>query len=174
VPELIPALEDRFRRISLALYDTSVPADILDREVLPYLADDVRFTDPWQQGAGRETYRKGAAGFHCMFRFDFDIFQLNVQLDEQAKKGRAIVDGVMNLKQLSPLVTYPLRTILVYEFTGLEPAAVQIHEHIEMWSFGDMIEAVPLAKTPYKLFRNAFSKGFVAASALCRRLKAST
>jgi hypothetical protein len=172
---LIQALEQRFRRITELLYDTRVPAQVLDEEVLPFLGEDVSFTDPWQSGVGRETYRRGAAGFHCMFSFDFDIFQLNVQLEDGHQRGRVLVDGVMNLKQLRWLYTYPLRTILVYDFTltsragGLQPL---IHAHEEMWSLGDMIEAVPLAGWIYKnLFRKGFSYGFLAASALCRRVK---
>ncbi|WNG50614.1 hypothetical protein F0U60_45680 [Archangium minus] len=175
---LIQSLEERFRRITELLYDTRVPADVLDEEVLPFLAEDVSFTDPWQRGAGRETYRRGAAGFHCMFSFDFDITQLNVQLEEGGLKGRAIVDGVMNLKQFSWLYTYPLRTILVYDFTLLAPTSPGgdfkplIHAHEEMWSFGDMIAAVPGVGWVYKnLFRRGFSYGFLAASALCRRVK---
>jgi hypothetical protein len=175
---LIQQLEERFRRMTQLLYDTSVPARVLDEEVLPFLSEDVSFTDPWQRGAGRETYRRGAAGFHCMFSFDFDIFQLNVQLDEGQKKGRAIVDGVMNLKQFSWLYTYPLRTILVYDFTLVRSTAPGgdviplVYAHEEMWSLGDMIAAVPGVGWVYKnLFRKAFSYGFLGASALCRRIR---
>ncbi|ADO67991.1 hypothetical protein [Stigmatella aurantiaca] len=173
---LIHRLEERFRRVTEVLYDTSVPADVLDEEVLPYLAEDIVFTDPWQRGAGIEDYRLGAVGFHLMFSFDFEVYQLNVQLEENQKKGRAIVDGVMNLKQFSWLYTYPLRTILVYDFTLDAPAKggrpqPRIHAHEEMWSFGDMIAAVPVAGWFYKnIFRKGFSHGFLAASALSRKL----
>jgi hypothetical protein len=172
---LIQDLEERFRRMTELLYDTRVPAQMLDEEVVPFMAEDVTFTDPWQRGAGLETYRRGAAGFHCMFSFDFDIYQLNVQLEEGNQKGRAIVDGVMNLRQLSWLYTYPLRTILVYDFTlqrsGGEVRPL-VHAHEEMWSLGDMIAAVPLVGWVYtKLFRKGFSHGFLAASALCRRMR---
>ena len=175
---LIRALEERFRRISELLYDTRVPAQVLEEEVTPFLAEDVSFTDPWQSGSGKETYRRGAAGFHCMLRFDFDIFQLNIQLEEGHQRGRAIVDGIMNLRQFSWLYTYPLRTILVYDFT-LQPAGDSgglprplIHAHEEMWSLGDMIEAVPAVGWFYtNVFRKAFSYGFLAASELCRRRK---
>ena len=146
---------------------------MLDEEVLPYLAPDVAFTDPWQHGVGRENYRLGLAGFHCMFHFDFEIHQLDVQLDRHHRKGRALVDGVMNLRQLSWLYTYPLRTFLVYDFTLADSGAERrpiIQAHEEMWSLGDMIEALPLAGWVYKnLFRKAFSQGFLAASALCSR-----
>jgi hypothetical protein len=175
---LIRALEERFRRISELLYDTRVPAQVLEEEVVPFLAEDVTFTDPWQHGSGKETYRRGAAGFHCMLRFDFDITQLNVQLEEGQLRGRAIVDGVMQLRQFSWLYTYPLRTLLVYDFTLQPPGDSRglprplIHAHEEMWSLGDMIEAVPAVGWFYKsVFRRAFSYGFLAASELCRRMK---
>jgi hypothetical protein len=175
---LIQTLEERFRRITELLYDTRVPAHVLDEEVVPFLAENVTFTDPWQRGSGRETYRRGAAGFHCMFSFDFDIYQLNVQLKEGQQKGRAIVDGVMNLKQLSWLYTYPLRTILVYDFilpsSSVSSGEVRplIYAHEEMWSLGDMIEAIPGVGWVYtKLFRKGFSYGFLAASSLCRRMR---
>ncbi len=175
---LIRKLEERFRRVTELLYDTSVPAHVLDEEVLPFLAEDITFTDPWQRGSGRETYRRGAAGFHCMFSFDFDISQLNVQLEQGQQRGRAIVDGVMNLKQFSWLYTYPLRTILVFDFTLVTPSGSGedvkplIHAHEEMWSFGDMIAAVPLVGWVYtNLFRRGFSYGFLAASAICGRAR---
>lgn len=175
---LIHALEQRFRRITELLYDTRVPAQVLDEEVLPFIGEDVSFTDPWQRGVGRENYRLGLAGFHSMFSFDFDIFQLNVQLEEGHQRGRVLVDGVMNLKQLRWLYTYPLRTILVYDFTLTSRDAAGgdlhplIHAHEEMWSLGDMIEAVPLVGWVYKnLFRKGFSHGFLAASALFSRGK---
>jgi hypothetical protein len=174
--ELIQKLEERFRHLSLVLYDTSVPPSRVDEEVTPYLAEDVTFVDPWQTAGGLARYRLGLAGFHCMFRFDFDIKQLNVQLDASGESGRAIVDGVMNLKLLSPLYTYPLRTILAYDFTvtapgsGGDDARFRIHAHEEMWSFGDMIEALPLIGRVYsRLFRPGFSYAFIAASYLtCR------
>ena len=172
-PALIRKLEERFRKVSELLYDTRVPADVLKQEIMPFVGEDIVFVDPWQTGGGREVYERGAAGFHCMLRFDFDITQINVQLDEDRHKGRVIVDGVMNLKQFAWLYTYPLRTILVYDFTleassgDGEPTPI-IHKHEEMWSLGDMIEAVPGAGWVYaNLFRPAFSRGFLAASAFC-------
>lgn len=175
---MIEELESRLWRISQSLYDTRVSEEQLEEEVLPWLAADVRFTDPWQQGQGIEVYRKGAAAFHSMFKFDFDVFQLNVQLNEHARTGRGIVDGVMNLRQVSWLYTYPLRTILVYDFTLLDEnrgdVRFQIHKHEEMWSLGDMIEAVPGVGWLYgKVFRRAFSRGFLAAGALVRHLGGS-
>jgi hypothetical protein len=174
--ELIQRLEARFRRMTETLYDTSVPPRVLEEEVLPFIGENITFKDPWQQGTGRETYRRGAAGFHCMFSFDFDIFQLNVQLEEGLRGGRAIVDGIMNLRQFSWLYTYPLRTILVYDFSlvGSSVADLKpvVHTHEEMWSLGDMIAAVPGVGRFYKnVFRKGFSYGFLAASALCRRIR---
>jgi hypothetical protein len=175
---LIPKLEERFRRMTELLYDTRVPFQVLNEEVLPFLDENVCFTDPWQRATGREKYRLGVAGFHCMFSFDFDIYQLHVQLEEGTRKGRAIVDGVMNLKQLRWLYTYPLRTLLVYDFTLSSPTAPGedleplIHAHEEMWSLGDMIEVIPLVGWAYtSLFRKGFSYAFLAASTLCCRAR---
>lgn len=89
---LIRKLEEHFRRITLLLYDTSVPPQRVDEEVTPHLdanVSDVKFL-------------------------------------------------------------------------------IQAHE--EMWSFGDMIEAIPLAGWFYKkIFRPGFSRGFLRASQLvCR------
>ncbi|MCY1081877.1 hypothetical protein [Archangium lansingense] len=174
--ELIRRLEQRFRRMTELLYDTRVPPQVLEEEILPFIGENITFKDPWQQGTGRETYRRGAAGFHCMFSFDFDIFQANVQLEEGHRGGRAIVDGVMNLKQFSWLYTYPLRTILVYDFTLVGATAGElkpvVHVHEEMWSLADMIAAVPGVGRFYtNVFRKGFSQGFLAASALCRRVR---
>jgi hypothetical protein len=175
----IKELENRIRRISQTLYDTRISEQVIEEQVLPWLTEDVTFTDPWQHGKGLDVYRRGAAAFHCMLRFNFDVFQVNVQLDEPSGKGRAIVDGVMHLRQLEWLYTYPLRTILVYRFNLLSKprGEVQflIHEHEEMWSLGDMIEAVPGFGWFYKhVFRKGFSYGFLAAGALCRQLKRSS
>ena len=173
--QLIQGLEDRFRRLTLLLYDTSVdPAD-LDAEIAPFLAAGVRFTDPWQSGGGRERYRRGAGGFHRMLRFQFELYQLNVRLDADGRRGRALADGVMHLQPIRQLPSYPLRTILAYTFEVTDPdarggPAFLIHDHEEMWSLGDMIEAVPVLGWFYgRVFRPAFSRGFLAASALSLR-----
>lgn len=50
-------LEPLFRQLTLLRYDTGVPMAVLDAEVMPYVADDVTFTDPWQTGGGRAQYR---------------------------------------------------------------------------------------------------------------------
>src|SRR4051812_23063610 len=116
----LPELQSTFRKISELLYDTKVPPEVLERDVMPFIADDVVFVDPWQEGGQRDRYRLGLAGFHRMLKFGLELFQVNVTLDEAAGTGRAIADGVMQLRLFEPLITYPLRTILVYEFT-LEP-----------------------------------------------------
>ncbi|HYV45898.1 MAG TPA: hypothetical protein VFA20_13610 [Myxococcaceae bacterium] len=170
--QLIHALEERFRRIMHLLYDTSVSPPDLDREISPYLADDVRFRDPWQGETGSEKYRLGAAGFHAMFRFHFELYQLNVHLEADGRTGRALADGVMHLKPVRFLPSYPLRTILAYEFEVTAPPDFLIYDHEEMWSLADMIEALPGIGWFYaKVFRPAFSKGFLAASRLSLRAK---
>jgi hypothetical protein len=174
-PKLQSRLEDEFRRLTELLYDTHIPADRLETEVVPYLADDITFTDPLQFGRGKELYKVGMAGFHAMFRFHFEFFQVNVQLNDGATGGRAIVDGIMHLKQLSWLYVYPLRTLLTYEFTIPDPAQPTrflITAHEEMWSIGDMVQGVPLVGRIYsKVFRPAFTRGFELASKASIRLR---
>ena len=145
-------LEDRFRELTLLMYDTRVPLAALEARVVPYLGPDVVFVDPWLVAHGKDRFRIGARGFHCAFRFDFDIFQVGVTLDDRGDGGRALVDGVMNLRQLG-FYTYPLRTILHYNFT-LPEGRLQIERLEEMWSFGDMIASLPLGVG--WLYRNGF------------------
>ncbi|MBK7862202.1 MAG: nuclear transport factor 2 family protein [Archangiaceae bacterium] len=162
-------LDALFGRLTTLLYDTEVPMETLEAEVMPYIADDVKFTDPWQSESGREQYRAGLAGFHRMFRFHLDTYQVGVRLDPDGKTGRAIVDSVMHLKQLAPLLTYPLRTILVYDFR-VEGGRPLIYAHEEMWSFGDMLAAVPVVGPLYaRGFRKLFARGFLLASRLATR-----
>jgi len=174
---LIRGLEDRFRRLTHLLYDTSVSALDLDQEITPFLANDVRFTDPWQGEVGIEKYRLGAAGFHCMFRFHFELFQLHVHLEPDGRRGRALADGVMHLRPIRALPSYPLRTILAYEFDVIEPDAkggprFLIRTHEEMWSLADLIEAIPVVGWFYdRVFRSWFSKGFLLASRLSARAR---
>ena len=159
-------LQADFERLSRLLYDTSVPPSVLEHEVMPHIAEDVVFVDPWQEGKGRDRYRLGLAGFHTLLKFTLDITQASVTLSPDGKHGRALVDGVMHLDLLKPLYSYPLRTFLVYEFTvdpGTNRFTIQRHE--EMWSLGDMIAAVPLAGPFYaNVFRKLFCKAFLAAS----------
>ncbi len=166
-------LEGAFRRLTGLLYDTSVTRARMEAEVAPHLAEGVTFKDPWQTGVGKDAYRTGMAGFHAMFRFDFDVRQLNVTLAPDGRTGRAMVDGVMHLKQLGPIFTYPLRTILTFAFAVADPDSPEhflVTEHEEMWSLGDMIEAVPLLGRIYsQRFRPAFAKGFLIASRVASR-----
>ncbi|CAF1579325.1 unnamed protein product [Didymodactylos carnosus] len=178
-------LEKQFTKITKLLYTTSVPSDVLDNEVLPYIANDVVFTDPWQNGGSKELYRIGMKGFHCMFNFTMDIFQLNVKLNDD-DTGRVIVDGIMNLEQFKWIYTYPLRTILVYDFRLLNKDVYEdeqdddliisplfeIYRHEEMWSFGDMIANLPVAGWFYRnIFRVGFGYAFVFASGVSCYLK---
>lgn len=111
-------------------------------------------------------------GFHNMFYFTFDTFQLNVKMNDDGLTGRCIVDGIMNLQQFSWIYTYPLRSIFVYEFRLLNTdnpndIKFEIYRHEEMWSFADMIDAIPGVGWVYKnLFRRSFGYLFVGVSAL--------
>ena len=170
--ELTHSLEERFRQLALMLYDTSKDPRQVDVDVAPLLSETVSFTDPWQQASGRGKYRLGLAGFHAMLSFKLQITQVSVQLSQGAASGRAIVDGVMNLTPLGPSFTYPLRTILVFDFTLSDGGLPLIHAHEEMWSIADMVAAVPVAGWLYRrLFRPGFSWGFLAASWLTARAR---
>lgn len=167
-------IEERIRQLTLLLYDTRVPPAQVDEEVAPHLAPGVRFTDPWQQAAGRAKYRLGLAGFHQMLRFDFEVAHVHVQLDAAGRTARAVVDGVNQLRLFEPLVTYPLRTILVYDLRVTDPKAGRfvITSHEELWSLADMLAALPLLGEVYtKLFRPGFAWGFLAASWLTGRVR---
>lgn len=174
--ELTLRLEEHFRRLTHALYDTDVPAPEVDAQVRPYLDEHVSFVDPWQHGVGLAKYRLGLAGFHTMLKFHLEIAQLSVSWERETGSGRALVDGVMHLKVLEPLHVYPLRTILVYDFVvtdeGGEGRDVKflIRAHEEMWSIADMIAAVPAVGWLYRnLFRRGFAWGFLGASWLAAR-----
>src|SRR5262249_12716076 len=135
----VPALEARFRELTLLMYDTGVPIPVLKERVFPYLAPDIVFVDPWLVARRRRRFEIGLMGLHCAFRFDFDSFQVAVALGVQGDGGRVMVDGVMNLRSL-PGYTYPLRTILAYDFMlGEGERGLLVHRQEEMWSFGDMI-----------------------------------
>lgn len=175
---LIPELEAQFRRLTHALYDTDVPAPEVDAQVRPYLDQHVSFVDPWQHGVGLAKYRLGLAGFHTMLKFHFELAQLNVTYEPSTRSGRAIADGIMKLKLLEPIHVYPLRTILVFDFVvtdeGGEGREVKflIRAHEEMWSFADMIAAVPGIGWLYRnVFRRGFAYGFLGASWLTARAK---
>lgn len=152
-------LEERFSRLSQLMYTTSVPLSTLEDEVVPYLAPNIEFVDPWVRVRGGAKIRTGLRGFHCIIHFDFDVFQLNVQLNEARDGGRVIIDGVMNLRQLR-FYTYPLRTILVYDFVMTdEGRSFQVTKLEEMWSFGDLIQNAPVLGRFYEGFR--FVSGYV-------------
>jgi hypothetical protein len=149
-------LERRFAELTLLMYDTRVPLGRLEERVVPYLAPDIEFIDPWVHVRGGPIFKTGLRGFHCAIRFDFDMFQLHVQMNERGDGGRAIVDGVMNLRQLV-VYRYPLRTILVYDFVLTEAGtSFQITRVEEMWSFGDMLQNLPLAGHLYELSRRGW------------------
>jgi hypothetical protein len=172
-----PELAATFRRLSERLYDTSVPMSVLDDEVTPYLDANVTFTDPWQHGGGIDRYRLGLAGFHSMFHFTLELKQASVTVDMERANGRAMVDAVMHLKPVAFLPSYPLRTILTYTFRlvpGDQAHPFRITAHEEMWSFGDMVAAVPGLRTLYgQVFRRGFTYAFLGASYLSARWKGS-
>lgn len=136
--KFINQLEREFSNIVQLLYTTSVTGPVLERQVLPYINEKIIFKDPWQEGCGKELYRTGIKGFHNFFHFTFDTFQLNVKLNDDGKTGRCIVDGIMNLRQFSWIYTYPLRSILIFEFRLLNNMTInepqfEIFRHEEMW-----------------------------------------
>lgn len=140
----IDQLDARFRELTLLMYDTSVPIPILKERVHPHLAPDIEFIDGILTATGAAKFKTGLSGFHCVFFFDFDIFQSSVKLSADGSSGRAMVDGVMNLRTV-PGYTYPLRTILVYDFVLLDGGTrFQITRQEEMWSYGDLLENAPL------------------------------
>jgi hypothetical protein len=139
--------EQQIRRIVTLMYDTGVPLDELEREVLPFLAAEVSFVDPAVRGKGFDKIRVGLRGFHTAFKFHFDITQMSVQ------NGRALIDGVMHLRPLGSY-SYPLRTVLVYEFELREDGAVRVTSIEEMWPIGDLLANAPLGLG--KLYGNAF------------------
>jgi len=60
--KIINQLERQFNTITQLLYTTSVPGALLERQVLPYIADDIIFKDPWQEGGSKQLYRIGMKG----------------------------------------------------------------------------------------------------------------
>jgi hypothetical protein len=155
-------LERRFTEMTQLLYTTSVPVSELREKVYPHLAPTIVFRDPWVRGSGLQQIWVGLRGFHAVIRFDFDIYQLAVELNERGDGGRVLVDGVMNLRQLV-VYTYPLRTQLVYEF-DLSPdgESFQVTSLEEMWSLGDFIANAPGVGVAYEGFRWASGYFFTA------------
>lgn len=171
----VAALERRFTELTLLMYDTRVPLDVLEARVLPVMARDVEFVDPWVHTRGLPIFAAGLRGFHCVIRFDFTIFQLHVQLDPQGRGGRVLVDGVMHLRQLV-VYTYPLRTQLVYQFEWSEGGeGFLVTRQEEMWSLGDLLANLPAIGRLYELGRRGwgrfFGAMFAASCAVVTRLR---
>ncbi|HEX4383680.1 MAG TPA: hypothetical protein VH083_12045 [Myxococcales bacterium] len=152
--------EEQIRKIVTLMYDTGVPLDELEREVIPFLSAEVSFVDPAVRGHGFDKIRVGLRGFHTAFKFHFDITQMSVQISEG--RGRALIDGVMHLRPV-PGYTYPLRTVLVYEFTLREDGAVRVTSIEEMWPIGDLLANAPLGlgKLYGTAFRTVSGMGFL-------------
>jgi len=169
---LIHLLEQKFATINELLYTTSVSCDELEEKVLPYIADDVVFKDPWQEGGDKKLYGIGMKGFHNMLNFTFDTYQVGVRLNDDSATGRCIVDGMMNLRQFSWIYTFPLRTVIIYDFRLLDSPTLdgpqfEIFHQEEMWSYADMIDGIPGVSWVYtNLFRPAFGHLFVGVSYL--------
>ena len=158
----IAALEEHFTRFTLLIYNTSVPLSTLQEQVYPHLAPNIEFLDPLAHVRGIHKYKIGLRGFHCVTHFDFDIYQLHVQMNERGDGGRAIADGVMNLRQLR-FYTYPLRTILVYDFVLTEGGkSFQITRQEEIWSLGDLIQNLPGIGRLYDASRRVAGRFFLA------------
>lgn len=121
------------------MYDTGVSLERLDAEVVPFLSANIEFKDPVLSARGLAKIRTGMRGFHCAFRFELDIHQMTVDVEN----GRALVDATMQLRSI-PGYCYPLRTALVYDFevdTSGEPRVTHIEE---MWMLGDLVANAPL------------------------------
>ncbi|KAL9657825.1 hypothetical protein ABK040_013162 [Willaertia magna] len=150
----IKELEEKFKELTLLFYTTKVKHKELDQKAMPYVDENVTFTDPWQTDSGIQVFWTQLKGFHSIIFFDFTILSLNVTLNENKQGGRVVVDGWMNLQQFKRIYTYPLRTILVYDFviTG-EGKSFKITDLEEIWSFADLIEQIPIVGFFYNLFR---------------------
>lgn len=173
----VGALRERFIDLTRLLYDTRVPLGVLDREVMPHIAPDVEFVDPWVHTSGKRIFRRGLRGFHCSFLFDFTVAQAAVQLDARGVLGRAIVDGVMNLRSLR-FYAYPLRTTLVYDFTLAAGGRTFLVTRIdEIWSLGDLLANLPAVGRIYDLGRRGwgyfFAAAFTASCAIVTRIRPS-
>lgn len=78
-------------------------------------------------------------GFHNMMHFDWETYQIGVKLNApDGATGRCIVDGMMWLKQFSWIYTFPLRSIIVYDFRvlqadGPDGPKFEIFRQEEMW-----------------------------------------
>lgn len=69
--------------------------------MLPHVAPDIEFWDPWVHVRGKSIFRTGLRGFHCAIRFDVEILQLDVRVNERGDGGRVLVDGREALRRRS-------------------------------------------------------------------------
>ncbi|XXX74234.1 hypothetical protein WMF30_41980 [Sorangium sp. So ce134] len=163
-------LEDRFRRLSLLMYDTSVSIATLEKEVYPYLAPGIEFVNPWRRVRGVETYQVDLSGARGGPRFDLNVSQLSVRLCEPSDAGRALVDGILYLR-LFPRCAYPVRMILTYEFDMIDGGeSFRITRHEEIWRIGDILRNAPLIGRSYDVFRSCSGYLFTGAVLLSRAL----
>ncbi|WP_437996630.1 hypothetical protein WMF26_37355 [Sorangium sp. So ce185] len=163
-------LEDRFRRLSLLMYDTSVPGATLEKEVYPYLAPGIEFVGPWRRVRGVETYQVDLSGARGGPRFDLDVSQLSVRLCAPRDAGRAVVDGTLYLR-LFPRCAYPMRVILTYEFDLIDGGeSFRITRHEEIWRVADILRNVPFIGRSYDVFRSCSGYLFTGAVLLSRAL----
>ncbi|WP_437808855.1 hypothetical protein [Sorangium sp. So ce1078] len=167
-------LEDRFRRLSLLMYDTSVPIATLEKEVYPYLSPGIEFVNPWRRVRGVETYQVDLSGARGGARFDLDISQLSVRLGEPRDAGRALVDGTLYLR-LFPRCAYPVRMILTYDFDMIDGGeSFRVTRHEESWRIGDILRHAPLIGRSYDVFRSCSGYLFTGAVLLSRALAGRT
>ncbi len=60
--DTIASLTDQFTAITKMLYTTSVPGSVLEAKVLPFVGDNIRFKDAWQEGGNKKMYTIGMKG----------------------------------------------------------------------------------------------------------------
>jgi len=60
--KFINQLEREFTNIVQILYTTDIPGALLERQILPYIAKNIIFKDPWQEGGNKQLYRIGMKG----------------------------------------------------------------------------------------------------------------
>ena len=56
-------VEETIQYLTTILYDTSFEPKALEEEVVPFLAEDVVFKDPWQEGGGIQKYTLGVRAY---------------------------------------------------------------------------------------------------------------
>ncbi|KAG2379254.1 hypothetical protein C9374_007393 [Naegleria lovaniensis] len=165
-------LEKQFTTLTHLLYDTKVKEKDLEEHTYSLFHEDITFTDPWQTITGKQPFITQLKGFHAAIFFDFKIEQIAVQMSENEQGGRVLIDGWMNLNQFRWITgTYPLRTILVYDFvmTG-DGSKFLITDLEEMWSLADMIEQAPFIGWFYHFFRYGAGMFFTVFFMMCSLL----